>query len=281
MAFVHLHNHTQYSMLDGACRVDKMLELAKRYNMPAVAMTDHGNMFGTIDFYNKAKKLGIKPIIGIETYVVNTDLDDPDSKKDKRHHLVLLAKDITGYRNLMKLSSKAYMEGFYYKPRISKKLLAQYSEGILCSSACLQGEIPYLLLNNRKEEALEALNWYKNLFPDDFYIELQDHGLEDEKAVAPLLIQLAEETSTPMIVTNDCHYLNRSDSEAHDVLLCIQTGKSLNDQNRMRYSTEELYFKDEAKMRELFPQLSEAYDNTIKIADKINLELEYNDFIFP
>ena len=281
MSFVHLHNHTQYSMLDGACRVDKMIELAKQYGMPAVAMTDHGNMFGTIDFYNKAKELDIKPIIGIETYVVNNDLDDPNSKKDKRHHLVLLAKNITGYRNLMKISSMAYTQGFYYKPRVSKKILQEHAEGLVCSSACLQGEIPHLLLNNREEDAKVALSWYKDLFGDDFYIELQDHGLEEEKIVAPLLIKLAEATNTKMIVTNDCHYLKQSDSEAHDVLLCIQTGKSLNDQNRMRYNTEELYFKNEAEMRRLFPNQPQAYDNTMEIANKINLELEYDEFIFP
>ena len=281
MSFVHLHNHTQYSMLDGACRVDKMIELAKEFNMPAVAMTDHGNMFGTIDFYNTAKKNGIKPIVGIEAYIVNSDLDDPDSKKDKRHHLVLLAKNLTGYKNLMKISSLAFTQGFYYKPRVSKSILKKYAEGLICSSACLQGEIPYLLLNNRREEAITALNWYKDLFGDDFYIEIQDHGLEDEKRVAPLLIDLANETNTQMIVTNDCHYLQRSDAEAHDVLLCIQTGKNLNDQNRLRYKTDELYFKNEVEMRELFPDQPQAYDNTIKIAEKINLELDYNEFIFP
>jgi DNA polymerase-3 subunit alpha len=268
-------------MLDGACRVDKMLELAIKYEMPAVAMTDHGNMFGTIDFYNKAKALGIKPIIGIETYIVNNDLDDPDSKKDKRHHLVLLAKNSQGYRNLMKISSLAFTDGFYYKPRISKKILQQYAEGLICSTACLQGEIPHLLLNKRKEEALQAIQWYKDIFADDFFIELQDHGLEMEKEVAPLLIQIAEETKTEMIVTNDCHYLNNTDAEAHDILLCIQTGKNLHDQNRMRYKTDQLYFKNEFEMRQLFPQLPQAYDNTVKIAESINLELEYNDFIFP
>lgn len=281
MAFVHLHNHTQYSMLDGACRVDKMLKLAKEYGMPAVAMTDHGNMFGTIDFYNTAKKVGIKPIIGIETYVVSGELDEESTKKEHRHHLVLLAKNIQGYNNLMKISSQAFIKGFYYKPRINKEFLKKYSSDIICLSACLQGEIPWLLLRDQKEKAREVVEFYKEIFPDSFYLEIQDHGLDDEKTVAPLIIELARETNTPLVVTNDCHYLKKKDSEAHDVLLCIQTGKSLSDPNRMRYNTNSLYFKTEAEMRELFPEIQEAYDNTIKIADQINLELEYNNFLFP
>lgn len=281
MAFVHLHNHTQYSLLDGACRVDKMIAMAKEYGMQAVAMTDHGNMFGTIDFYTRAKKEGIKPIIGIETYIINHELDDEKNKSDIRHHLVLLAANLQGYKNLIKLSSKAYLQGFYYKPRISKSLLQKYSEGIICLSACLKGEIPYLLLNDRYEEALNVVNFYRETFPDRFYLELQDHDLEDEKKVQPLLIELAKETNTPLVVTNDCHYLKKEDSEAHDVLLCIQTGKTFADTNRMKYNTNQLYFKTEEEMRKLFPDLPEAYENTVKIADQINCELDYNNFLFP
>ncbi|HHE64643.1 MAG TPA: DNA polymerase III subunit alpha, partial [Bacteroidetes bacterium] len=281
MAFVHLHNHTQYSLLDGACRVDKMISMAKEYGMQAVAMTDHGNMFGTIDFYTRAKKEGITPIIGIETYIINHELDDEKNKSDIRHHLVLLAKNLQGYKNLIKLSSKAYLQGFYYKPRISKSLLQQYSEGIICLSACLKGEIPYLLLNDRYEEARNVVSFYKETFPDRFYIELQDHDLEEEKKVQPLLIQLAKETNTPLVVTNDCHYLKKEDSEAHDVLLCIQTGKTFADTNRMKYNTNQLYFKTEEEMRKLFPDLPEAYENTVKIAEQINCELDYKDFLFP
>jgi len=281
MAFIHLHNHTQYSLLDGACRTDKMIAKAKEFGMPAVAMTDHGNMFGVIDFVNKAKREGVKPIVGIETYIVNHEFDDANAKKDIRHHLVLLAQNLQGYKNLIKLSSKAYLDGFYYKPRINKRLIAQYSEGIICLSACLKGEIPHLLLNGNIQQAREVVNFYKNIFPGKFYLEIQDHGIEEEKIVAPLLIELAQETNTPLVVTNDCHYINKKDAEAHDVLLCIQTGKSLSDSNRMKYNTNQLYFKSEDEMRELFPQQLEAYENTIKIADQIDLKLDYNDFLFP
>ncbi len=281
MAFVHLHNHTQYSLLDGACRVDKIIALAKKYDMPAVAMTDHGNMFGAIDFYLAAKKHGIKPIIGIETYIVSGSIDSDASKKDIRHHLVLLAKNLTGYKNLMKLSSKAYLKGFYYKPRIDKKTLVKYSEGLICLSACLKGELPHLLYTENEAKAVEVVEFYKKTFPDSFYIEIQDHGLEEEKIVAPLLVKLAEKTDTPLVVTNDCHYLRGEDAEAHDVLLCIQTGKSLTDTNRMKYNTDQLYFKTESEMRQLFPNVPQAYENTVKIADQIDLELDYDDFLLP
>lgn len=281
MAFIHLHNHTQYSLLDGACRTDKMIAKAKEYSMPAVAMTDHGNMFGVIDFVNKAKKEGVKPIVGIETYIINHDFEDSNSKKDIRHHLVLLAQNLAGYKNLMKLSSKAFLKGFYYKARINKKLIAKYSEGIICLSACLKGEIPHLLLNGNIHEAHEVVAFYKNIFPGRFYLEIQDHGIEEEKIVAPLIIDLAKETDTPLVVTNDCHYINKKDAEAHDVLLCIQTGKSLSDSNRMKYNTNQLYFKSEEEMRKLFPGQAEAYENTVKIADQIDLKLDYNNFLFP
>jgi len=281
MAFVHLHNHTQYSLLDGACRVDKIIAMAKKYEMPAVAITDHGNMFGVTDFYLSAKKNGVKPILGIETYIVSGSIDDDLSKKDIRHHLVLLAKDLTGYKNLIKLSSRAYLKGFYYKPRIDKKLLAEYSEGIICLSACLKGEIPHLLYSGKEDQAREVVEFYKRTFPDRFYLEIQNHGLEEEKIVAPLLIDLARKTSTPLVVTNDCHYLQEGDAEAHDVLLCIQTGKSLADTNRMKYNTDQLYFKSETEMRDLFPEIPEAYDNTVKIADEIDFELDYNELLLP
>lgn len=281
MAFVHLHNHTQYSLLDGACRVDKMVNLAKEYDMLTVAMTDHGNMFGTIDFYNKANKAGIKPIIGMEAYIVNDDLEDPKSKTNPRHHLVLLVKNLQGYKNLMKLSSIAYTKGFYYRPRISKKVLEEHHEGLICLSACLAGEIPSLLLKKKYEEAEEVIAWYKKLFPDAYYIELMNHGLEEEVAVLPELVKIAEKTNTPMVVTNDCHYLKREDAKAHEVLLCIQTGKSLADPDRMTFESHELYFKTEQEMRDLFPNMDSAFENTVKIAKQVEFDLPYKDFLFP
>jgi DNA polymerase III subunit alpha len=281
MAFVHLHNHTQFSLLDGACRIDKMMQLAESMKMNAVAITDHGNMFGIIDFYNTAKKHKIKPIIGIEAYLINGDIDKIESRQERRYHLILLAQNLQGYKNLIKLSSKSFLDGFYYKPRISKALLEEYNEGLICLSACLQGEIPSLLLNDNPKGALEALKFYKRVFPGRFYVEVQDHDLPDEKLVMPKLIQLARETDTPMVVTNDCHYLKQEDNEAHDILLCIQTGKNLTDTNRMHYPTNQLYFKTEEEMRRLFPGLQDAYDNTQVIADQIDLQLDYNEFLLP
>lgn len=281
MSFVHLHNHTQYSLLDGACRVDRMIKLAKEYNMPAVAITDHGNLFGAIDFYHCALNAGIKPIIGIEAYIISGDLESEAAKNDTRHHLILLAKDYTGYKNLMKLSSNSFIKGFYYKPRISKALLQQYSEGLICLSACVKGEIPSLILNDRMKQAKEAALWYKDLFGESFYIEIQDHGLDSEKNSMPRLISLARELEIPMVLTNDCHYLHQSDHEAHDILLCIQTGKLLNDPSRMKYNTNQLYFKSPEEMRKVHPEVPEAYENTLKIADQINLELRYDKFLLP
>ena len=281
MSFVHLHNHTQYSLLDGACRVDRMIKLALEYQMPAVAITDHGNLYGAIDFFRSAKKAGIKPIIGMESYIINGDLCDESSKNDTRYHLILLAKNHTGYQNLVKLSSKAFIDGFYYKPRISKKLLSQYHEGIICLTACIKGEIPSLILNSRLKQAIDTIQWFKDIFGEDFYIEIQDHGLTQEKTVMPQLIQLARDTNTPLVVTNDCHYLHQSDSEAHDILLCIQTGKQLNDPARMRYNTTQLYFKTPQEMRNLFPDYPEAFENTLLIADKIDLKLQYDTFLLP
>ncbi|MDP8209352.1 MAG: DNA polymerase III subunit alpha [Candidatus Stygibacter australis] len=281
MAFVHLHNHTQYSKLDGACRVDRMTELAVEMGMKALAITDHGNMFGAIDFYLSCKNAGIKPIIGIEAYIIRGNFDDIDSKQQIRHHLVLLAKNHKGYKNLCKLSTISFQDGFYHKPRITKGLLRQYHEGLICLTACIKGEIPSLLIAGREEDAYNSLLEYKKIFGDDLYIELQDHGIDKEQTAMPLLIDLAEKTNTEMVVTNDCHYLHKEDREAHDILLCIQTGKKETDINRMRYSTDQLYFKNEEEMRLLFPELGQAYDNTVKIAEKVDLKLDYDQFLFP
>ncbi len=281
MAFVHLHNHTQYSLLDGACRVDKIVSLARHMGMKALAMTDHGNMYGAIDFYLSCKKAGIKPIIGIETYIIRGEFSDADSKKQKRHHLVLLAKDHKGYKNLCKLSTIAFKEGFYYKPRITKGLLRQYKEGLICLTACIQGEVPSLLGSNREEEAYKALMEYKEIFGENLYIELQSHGIKEEIEIMPRLIELAEKTGTEMVVTNDCHYLHKEDSEAHDILMCIQRVEKESDPDRHKYSTDQLYFKSEEEMRRLYPELGSAYDNTVKIADQVTLELEYDKFLFP
>ena len=281
MPFVHLHNHTQYSLLDGACRVDRMVNLAVEYGMPAVAITDHGNLFGVIDFYKTARKAGIKPIIGTEAYIINGELDSEHNKNDTRYHLILLAQNFQGYQNLIKLSSFSFIDGFYYKPRISKSLLEKYSEGLICLSACVKGEIPSLLLNGREAEAREAIAWHQQVFGERYFIEIQDHGLDTEKAVIPQLIKLAKEMKQPLVLTNDCHYVHQDDREAHDILLCIQTAKNLNDPGRMRYNTNQLYFKSAEEMRQIFPDEEEAYANTLKIADMIDLELRYDKFLLP
>jgi len=281
MPFVHLHNHSQYSLLDGACRVDRMVKLAKDMDMPALAITDHGNLFGVIDFYNTAKAAGIKPIIGTEAYIINGDISSDLHKNDTRYHLILLAQNFTGYQNLMKLSSLSYIEGFYYKPRISKSLLKEHCEGLICLSACVKGEIPSLLSAERYDQAEEVAMWYKDLFGDRYYIEIQDHGLDIEKAVMPKVIDLAKKCEIPMVLTNDCHYLHQEDHEAHDILLCIQTGKLLNDPGRMRYNTTQLYFKSPQEMQNIFPDLPEAYENTLKIAQRIDLDLRYDEFLLP
>jgi DNA polymerase-3 subunit alpha len=258
-----------------------MVNKAKELGMTAVAMTDHGNMYGTIDFYEKCIDAGVKPIIGIETYIINGDIREESSKKERRAHLVLLAKNMQGYKNLIKLSTHSFIDGFYYKPRIDKRLLREHSEGLICLSACIQGDIPHALLNGYDDQAKEYLAEYKEIFGQDFYIELQNHQLDDEKKVMPRLIKLAQETETPMVVTNDCHYINMEDWESHDLLLCIQTGKMYSDTDRMRYNTSELYFKNEKEMRSLFPELPEAYDNTVRIAEQIDLKLKYDEFLFP
>lgn len=281
MGFVHLHNHTQYSALDGACRTDKIIGLAKHYGMKGVAITDHGTMTGAIDFYHEAMKEGIKPLVGMEAYIINGELSGAKDKREKRHHLILLVGNMTGYQNLIKLSSLSYLEGFYYKPRISKSLLRKYSEGLICLSACIKGEIPSLILENRMEEAERVVEFYNETFPGNFYIEIMDHGLEEEKLVVPQLISLAKRSGTPLVVTNDCHYLKREDAEGHDILLCIQTGKYLKDENRMRYNTDQLYFKTEEEMRLLFPEIPEAYENTVKITDQIDFSLNYKSFLIP
>ncbi|NLW19565.1 MAG: DNA polymerase III subunit alpha [Candidatus Cloacimonetes bacterium] len=281
MSFVHLHNHSQYSLLDGACRVDRMVALAKEYGMPAVAITDHGNLFGVIDFYKQAKKAGIKPIVGTEAYVINGELDSEHNKSDTRHHLVLLAQNLQGYHNLIKLSSASFIDGFYYKPRISKSLLKKHSEGLICLTACVKGEIPSLLANGRDAEAREAAQWYREVFSERFFIEIQDHGLDVEREVMPKVLALAREMDLPLVLTNDCHYLRKEDHEAHDILLCIQTGKTFNDPGRMKYNTDQLYFKTAEEMKALFPDDLDAFENTLKIADMVDLELRYDEFLLP
>ncbi len=283
MSFVHLHLHTEYSLLDGACRINDLLEKAKELGMEHLAITDHGAMYGVIDFYQAAKDKGIHPVIGCEVYTAKRSRLDKESGIDNKYgHLLLLAKNQTGYKNLMYLSSVGFTEGFYYKPRIDMEILREHAEGLICLSACLKGEIPQRLLNGDKDGAKEKLLEYKEIFGNEnVYIELQDHGLPEQREVLPLLISLARETDTPMVATNDVHYIKKEDAKAQDVLLCIQTGHTIDEENRMKMSTEEFYLKSEEEMSELFSYIPEALENTEKIASMCNVEFDFSKSHLP
>ncbi|OPJ54987.1 DNA polymerase III subunit alpha [Alkalithermobacter paradoxus] len=281
--FVHLHVHTEYSLLDGFARIDKVINRAKQLNMKAIAITDHGCMFGVIDFYKKAKKEGIKPIIGCEVYTASRSLKDKDPNFDKyQGHLVLLAKNMTGYKNIIKLVSKAYIEGFYYKPRVDYDELRNHSEGVIALSACLGGDIQQSLLNRNYEKAKKLAIELESIFgKDNFYLEIQDHNMKEQKEVNLSLLKLSKETNIPLVATNDVHYVNKEDSKVHDILLCIQTGKTLQDENRMKFESDEFYLKSPDEMYELFSYVPKALENSVKIANMCNLEFDFNQIHLP
>ncbi|MBI3210466.1 MAG: DNA polymerase III subunit alpha [Candidatus Solibacter usitatus] len=278
--FVHLHNHTDYSLLDGACDIEKMMKIAARQNMPAIAMTDHGNLFGAVEFYNKGKQEGVRPVIGCEVYVSRKDHKD---RSDTRYnHLVLLCENQEGYRNLIKLVSTGFLDGFYYKPRIDKDLLAQHAKGLIGLSACLQGDINETLLSDQYGEARRMAHVYEDMFgKGNFFLELQDHNLDQDKRVIPLIEKLARETNIPLVVTNDAHYLERDDARSHEILMCIQTGKTMSDPNRMRFTTNEFYLKSRAEMEALFGDHQDAMDRTWDIAQRCNISLDKIKDPFP
>lgn len=283
--FVHLHNHTMYSLLDGALRIEQMVKTAKQWGMPALAITDHGNMFGAIEFYQKVQKAGIKPIIGCEVYVAIEDRLKRQAAwgiADGATHLTLLARNDLGYQNLMKLVSKGYLEGFYYHPRVDKELLREYHEGLIALSGCIKGEIARLILNENIEKAQQAVREYNDIFGQgNFYLELQRHGIEEEEKAVQCLLKFSQELDVPVVATNDCHYLNREDAPAHDVLLCIQTGKTLEDKNRMRFQTDQVYFKSPEEMEELFADVPQALQSTLEIADRCNVMIEFGKLKLP
>ncbi|MGE5219648.1 MAG: DNA polymerase III subunit alpha [Chloroflexota bacterium] len=283
--FVHLHCHTEYSLLDGANKVDKMLERIKALKQPAVAMTDHGNMFGAIEFYREAMSHGVKPIIGCEIYVAPTSRFEKKGvdkgPKEYNNHLILLAMNNEGYRNLCKLVSLGYMEGFYYKPRIDKELLKVFNGGLIALSACLQGEVSQALNYGNYEKAKAAVEQYASIFGDRYYIEIQDNKLPDQEKVNRLLVELAKEVSLPVVATNDCHYGERDDFHAHDVLLCVQTGKTVNEENRLKLETDELYLKSAEEMICGFDYCPGAVERSLEIADRCNLEIEFGKYHFP
>ena len=283
MAFAHLHVHTEYSLLDGACRMERLLDAAKEMGQTAVAITDHGCMYGVVEFYKAAKKRDIQPILGCEVYVARrTRFDKVHELDGENRHLVLLCENETGYHNLLALVSKAWVEGFYSKPRVDLDLLREHHEGLIALSACLAGEIPRALTRGDYEGAREAALRYEGIFGrGNFYLELQDHGMAEQKRINPQLIRLSRETGIPLVATNDCHYIAPEDSRMHRVLLCIQTGRTIEDENAMEFGSEEFYFKSEEEMRALFPDVPEAADNTVKIAQRCQVELEFGKTKLP
>ncbi len=282
MSFTHLHVHTQYSLLDGAARIGELVACAKRHGMDALAITDHGVMYGVVDFYKACKKENIKPIIGMEAYVAPRSMMDREGPKDREYaHLILLCKDQIGYKNLMRLSSEAFLNGFYYKPRIDYDLLSRHSEGLICLSACLAGDIPQRLLQGNYNGAKDLAERLKGMFGEDFYIEIQDHGIPEQKEVLPGLVKLAGEIGAKLVATNDVHYVNKEDAQVQDVLLCVQTNTFVDEPNRMRMHADEFYLKSEQEMRAVLGQYPEAFTTTEEIADKCALSIGFGEKHLP
>ena len=284
MDFTHLHVHTEYSLLDGSNKIKELIARVKELGMDSVAITDHGVMYGVIDFYKEAQKQGIHPVIGCEVYVAPGSRFDKSGNmsSNRYHHLVLLAENDTGYHNLMKIVSKGFTEGFYYKPRVDKELLKEYHEGIIALSACLAGEIPDALRKGLYQTALNAAQEMSEIFGEDhFYLELQDHGIPDQKTVNQGLLRLAKDTGLELVATNDIHYTLAEDAQAHDVLLCIQTGKKVADTDRMRYEGGQYYVKSPEEMASLFPYAREAIENTHKIAMRCHVDIEFGHYKLP
>lgn len=284
MAFTHLHVHTEYSLLDGSSKIKEILARAKELGQTSLAITDHGVMYGVIDFYKAAKEIGVKPIIGCEVYVApNSRFDKENSVSDERYrHLVLLAENNTGYSNLMKIVSKGFIEGFYYKPRVDMEVLSEYHEGIIALSACLAGEVPGALLKDDYEAAKAAVQRHLDIFGEgNYFLELQDHGIPEQKKANAGILRLSQETGVKLVCTNDVHYTYAEDAEAHDILLCIQTQKKVQDTDRMRYEGGQFYLKSEDEMRALFPYAQEAIDNTAQIAERCNVEIEFGHYKLP
>src|ERR1700681_1836629 len=297
--FVHLHLHTDYSLLDGACDLEEVVDEGARREMPAVAVTDHGNLFAAESFYQKAKTRGVKPIIGCEVYVAKGSRHDRGESSQREaangrsdsaaepgqrglNHLVLLCENAEGYRNLIKLVSSGFLEGFYYKPRIDYDLLAKHSRGLIALSACLRGAVTENLVEERPEQARDAAYRLRDIFgKGNFFLEIQDQGLEIEKRVNPKIVSLSKETGIPLVATNDCHYLKHSDAHAQEVLLCIQTGKTMSDAHRMKFATDQFYFKSAAEMAQVFGELPEALSRTVDIAARCNVKIERIPNPFP
>jgi DNA polymerase III subunit alpha len=283
-SFVHLHAHSEFSLLDGAARVGDLFARAAEFGMPALALTDHGVMFGALDFYLAGKEHGVKPILGVEAYVAPRSRFDrePGENEEKYRHLTILARNEAGYRNLLKLVTDAHLEGFYHRPRIDKDLLAERSEGLIGLSGCLAGETARLLLAGHEAKAADAIATYRDIFgPGAFYLELQDHGLADQKKVNPLLVGLSGRLEVPLVATNDLHYTERDHGRPHDILLCIQQQKVQTDGNRLKFDTDEFYLKSPEEMRAVFAERPDACDATVHIAEACELELTFDELHLP
>ena len=279
MSFAHLHVHTEYSLLDGSNKIKECIARVKELGMDSVAITDHGVMYGVIDFYRAAKAAGIRPILGCEVYVApgsRFDKETGGDREDRYHHLVLLAENDLGYHNLMKIVSRGFTEGYYYRPRVDREILEQYHEGIIALSACLAGEVQRNILRGMYEEGKAAALRYQEIFGEgNFFLELQDHGMPEQKLVNQGLVRMSKETGIELVATNDVHYTYAEDEKPHDILLCIQTGKKIEDEDRMRYEGGQYYIKSEEEMRELFPYAPQALENTERIARRCNVEIEF------
>ena len=283
MAFSHLHLHTQYSLLDGCCRIDGLLDRVKELGQTLVAVTDHGVMYGAIEFYKAAKKRGINPVIGCEVYVAPRRRTDKEKGADSEYsHLVLLCENNEGYENLIKIVSLSFTEGFYSKPRVDKELLKEYHGGLIALSACLAGEIPKALLSDDYERAKNTADWYKSVFgADNYFLELQNHNLSEQARINPYIMKLSRELGIKTVATNDVHYVNKDDAFMHKVLLCVQTGSKINEKNALEFKTEEFYLKSEEEMRAAFPDCPEAIENADKVAKRCKVEFEFGKIKLP
>ncbi len=281
--FVHLHCHSHYSLLDGASRIPELVERAKGLGMNALALTDHGNLYGAIEFYQECRSAGLNPILGYEAYVAPGKRSERDARRrgDASNHLTLLARDRVGFRNLVKMASVAFLEGYHYVPRIDKELLATHKEGIICLSGCASGEFSELILKDQLEEAARLAQWFAGVFGDNFYVEIQNNGLDIQRRCAEAAIDIANRHGFPLVATSDAHYLCQADSAAHDVLLCINTGKTRGDENRMRYGSDQFYVRAPEEMYALFPDHADAVQRSQEIADSCSIELDFKARHFP
>src|SRR5262245_52588292 len=281
--FVHLHCHSHYSLLDGASRVPELVARAKALGMTALALTDHGNLYGAIEFYRECRSAGLNPILGYEAYVAPGSRTDREARRrgDAGYHLTLLARNRTGFRNLVKMASVAFLEGYHYVPRIDKELLAAHSEGIVCLSGCASGEFSELILKDQLDEATRLAEWFARVFHDGFYVEIQNNGLDLQRRCAEGAVEIANRLGLPLVATSDAHYLCQADSAAHDVLLCINTGKTRGDANRLRYGSDQFYVRGPEEMYQLFPDHADAVRRSQEIADGCHIELDFRARHFP